>query len=144
MSIEMYGVQINPKTIDADKLENFLKKLADDGYERPYYEDFQKQKEYYTSIDDDGYSIFDWLDDFEDDLCNYGISALLRVIIEDIEEICISSEMEYLGLKSDAPWCFNEKTRNMSCEEFNTILAKYCSQILNEPVEIRWHEVFED
>ena len=48
----------------------------------------------------------------------------------------------FLGLAADAPWNFNETTRNMSEDDYNFMLKKYINMITDDELEIRWwHEI---
>lgn len=64
---------------------------------------------------------------------------------EDIGIVCDDPDgIHYLGISADAPWAFSEKVRNMSRNEYKTLLRKYINMITDEKLEIKWWSVSDD
>lgn len=140
----IYGVCISDiNEINEEKAIEFLEELSEIGYE-DYLENFLDNKH------DNGedYTFNDWVYDYHSDFYNIGLAAFLADVIEEVEDIDITSDdpngVHYLGLSADAPWCFNKKTRNISREDYEDILRKYVCAITNEILEIRWWYVSDD
>ena len=94
---------------------------------------------------DDVEYVLDWVDNYESG-GQFGICALLYDVIQEKEECNIDLDdpngIMFLGLAADAPWNFNETTRNMSEEDYNFMLKKYINMITDDKLEIRWwHEI---
>ena len=141
--MKIYGVCISDiEKINEEKFLGLLKELAENGHEH-YLADFTENKK----DNDEDYTADDWLYDFESD-GYYGLSAFLKEVIEAVEGVNIScddpSGIHYLGLRSDAPWNFNEKTKVLSAEEYRAILSKYVGKVTDETLEIRWWCVNDD
>ena len=141
----IYGVCISHiEKINEEKFMTFLKELSDIGSgKEQYLSDFLETKK----LNGDEYTINDWLCDFESN-GYYGLAAFLKRIIEDIEGIDISCDdpngVSYLGISADAPWAFNSKTKFMSRQKFEDILAKYINKVTDDVLNILWWSVNED
>ena len=131
--MKIYGVCISDishyKNEEAEKyLESLLstecKDIADDYYENK----------------EEGRDLNDWLYGYESCDGYYGLSALLADVIRELEGIDISCDdphgVHYLGLSASAPWSLNEKTRNISKEEYENILRTYISKFTDDELEI--------
>lgn len=143
--MELYGVCISDiEKINEEKVMEFLEYLSEDkATEIDYLADFLA-----TKNDNNGdYSVSDWLYDFESN-GYYGLAAFLRDVIEEIEEVDITCDdpngIHYLGLESEAPWNFNVKTRNMTAEEYRSILTEYVDMVTDDVLEIRWWHVIDE
>ncbi|MBP3468125.1 MAG: hypothetical protein J6K26_01225, partial [Lachnospiraceae bacterium] len=116
----IYGVCVSEiNNLNAEKAEQFLETLK--GTKAGSI-----AEEYFISKEDNEHDLQSFLYDYEGDGGYYGLAAFLRDIIASLEEIDISCDdpdgVHYLGLSIDTPWKYNEKTRNMSEEEYTDIL----------------------
>ena len=140
----LYGVCISDiGEINEEKAINFLRELSKIPGKEHYLADFLETKDY----NHEAYSIGDWLYEFESD-GYYGLSALLKEVIEDVEGIDITCDdpdgVHYLGISADVPWHFNQKTKDLSEQEFENILRKYVNKVTNSELNIRWWSVYEE
>lgn len=141
--MDIYGVCVSDiDTINNEKVMQLLIELAELGFDS-YFSEFTENKGEFG----DEYSVSDYLYNYESE-SYYGLSAFLHDIISEVEGIDIECDdpngVRYLGLGADAPWAFNEKTRNMSAEEYRNILTKYINKVTDETLEIRWWSVHDD
>lgn len=139
----LYGVCVSKMKVNNEKAVQFLKELADAGLGADdYYEIFLED----TSGDED-YTFSRWIEDFESN-GYYGLSAFLQEVISFDEKIDISCDdpngIQYLGLSADVPWNFNEKTRNMSENEYNENLRKYINKVTDDELTICWRSISDD
>ena len=139
----IYGVCISDiEKINNEKVEQFLVNLAEKGYDL-YLTEFKENRKDIGN----GYTVNDYLYDYESNNSYYGLSAFLCDVISEVEGIDIKCDdpngVHYLGLSANAPWAFNEKTRNMTAEEYCEILKMYVSKITDETLEIRWWVVYD-
>lgn len=88
--------------------------------------------------------------DFIDELRWYngweGMSGFLAIAISELEGIGVEaypdeSGMAYVGLKTDVPWNFNEKTRSLTEEELRNIIGKYVNQITDDIIPIKLYRI---
>lgn len=138
----IYGVCISDiKAINEDRALELLKKYSAVNPD-PY-------NNYLESKDADGEQVtFDtWCYDYENN-GHFGLSALLSDIIQDLEGIDIVCDdpngIHFLGISADVPWHYNQKTRSLSHEEYQRIMAEYISQITDEILPLRWWHVQDD
>ena len=130
----IYGVCISDiEKINEEKAVQFLKELE----EFDYYENFLQ-----GTSDEEDYTFSEWIDNFETN-GYYGLASFLQEVISITEGINISCDdpngIHFLGLNMDAPWNYNEKTRNMSEGEYIQILSRYISKVTDDVLEIhRW------
>ena len=106
------------RIVDNDLVENCL-------------EDILLNKE-----DDSGYGFKEWVENYEY-IAGYGFAAFIGDIINAAHGIDITVEDSVVGIAEDVPWNFNEKTRNLSIENFQQIIAKYTNMFLDEPLDIK-------
>lgn len=138
----IYGVCISEiKKYNEEKAEKFLESLRETKAS-------DIVEEYFVNKEENGYNLNEFFYNFEGEGGYYGTAACLKEIIAALEGINIScddpSGIHYLGLSIDAPWKYNEKTRNMSEEDYRKILAKYISYFTDEVLEIKWWSVNDD
>lgn len=143
----IYGVCISEiKETNNEKVESFLKELAEKGYSS-FWRDFEDNRKSYKD-GDYVYTANDFLYDYESDNSYCGLSAFLRDVITEVEGINITCNdpngVHYLGISADVPWFFNEKTRNLTQEKFVEIISAYISKVTDEVLDIRWWNVCDD
>ena len=144
----IYGVCISDiDKINNEKAEELLKELALQGHDL-YLEEFEDNRKDNSENNYEEYTVSSYLYDYESNNSYCGLSAFLRDVISEVEGIDIECDdpngIHYLGISADAPWSFNEKTRNMSADEFRNILKKYISKVTDETLEFRWWNVCDD
>ena len=66
-----------------------------------------------------------------------GISGLLAVMISEYEKLELYHDDGYLLLCADYPWYMSEREKNLTHEEFISILSKYVKLITDEELEIQ-------
>ena len=138
----IYGVCVSEiNKLNVEKAEQFLETLK--GTKAGSI-----AEEYFVAKEDNGYDLNSFLYDYEGEGGYYGLSAFLRDIIASLEEIDISCDdpdgVHYLGLSIDAPWNYNEKTRNMSEDAYTDVLRKYVSYFTDESLEVKFWSVNDD
>ena len=138
----IYGVCISDiKSYNEEKAEEFLESLRNTNVS-------DIADDYFINKEENGYDLNEFFYGFESQDGYYGIAAFLKEVIENIEGVNISCDdpdgVHYLGLSADAPWKFNDKTKNMSEEEYNAILTRYVSYFTDDVLEIRWWNVNDD
>ena len=114
-----YGVNLSELNISDEKAL---------GYFISYYLPDQRE-----SMEEDlssGYSVFDWVKDYDSGLGYTGLSALLVEVIRDREDL--PNLMTYdqipngcVYLPTAYPWCFNGREKQLTKENLETILRKY-------------------
>ena len=96
----------------------------------------------------DGNNLYDWLDGYDSCDGYSGPAACFKEIIRELEGIDVDCDDpngdQFLGISADAPWHFNEKTRNLSKEEFHEILSRYVSYFTDDELGIRWWRANDD
>lgn len=138
----IYGLCVSDiKELNVEKAEQFLETLKDSNLS-------DIAEEYFINKEENEHDLHSFLYDFEGDGGYYGLAAFLKEIIANLESIDIACDdpdgVHYLGLSIDAPWKYNEKTRNMSEEEYSDILRKYVSYFTDEILEVKWWSVNDD
>lgn len=138
----LYGVCISKAVINNEKAVQFLKELKETEPDSDYYEFFLED-----TNNDENYTFDEWIENFEAD-GYYGLATFLQEVIsnrENIDIVCDNPNgLNYLGLSADTPWNFNEKTRNMSKDEYHEILGKYINKVTDDTLDICWWFVNDD
>lgn len=135
----IYGVCEESITkYNEDKAEKFLKNLLDTSCK-------DIAENYFINKEENGCNLHDWLDNYEScNGCN-GLFACLSEIIRKLDDIDISCDnpngLCYLGLQSDMPWHYNEKTKNLTLKEYQDTLTKYLYYFTDDEIKIRWWKV---
>lgn len=126
----IYGINVSEMHPTEAAYVEFLHKLSDLGFKKPLDE--------YELVKDE-MTCKEFVSDYEGESTT-GLSALLAEAIEAIDGVNANSDnarYEYVGLALDAPWYYNEKTRNITQEEYDAILRKYVDMLTDEAVYIR-------
>lgn len=126
----IYGINVSEIHPTEAACVNFLHKLYDLGFKKPL-DEYELVKDEMTCKE----FVFDYEGESTTDL-----SAILAGAIESIDRVNANSDnarYEYVGLALDAPWYYNEKTRNIAQDEYDAILRKYADMLTNEAVYIR-------
>ena len=131
----IYGVCVSDiKHYNTEKAEKFLNSLLDTAC-RGIADNYFENKA-------DGNDLYDWLDGYDSCDGYSGPAACFKEIIRELEGIDVDCDDpngdQFLGISADAPWHFNEKTRNLSKEEFHEILSRYVSYFTDDELGIRW------
>lgn len=129
----MYGYGVDLEKLNIWKGQKIINYLPSDVKED--YESFLMDND----MVDNEESFHDFVDHhFEIYNAGYeGISGLLAVMILEYEKIELYHEDGYLLLCADYPWYMNEREKNLTCEEFVSILSKYVKLITDEELEIQ-------
>lgn len=91
-------------------------------------------------------AVKEWLSEYEYDGYT-GISAYLASVINEKENVEVMShdvDCDILYLLPQLPWLYNEKTKNISEEDFNALLRKYLSEICDDELTIEGMVLYED
>ena len=141
----LYGICLTELNINFSNVDAFLRSLIDTNAHdiiSEYIEDMEN-----TEIDPDetdlwAHEVDDWCDRYESE-GYFGLDAVLKDIIrlnEDIDIVCDDPNgFHYLGISADAPWAFNQKTTNLSKEEFESILIKYIQPFTTDKLEFKYY-----
>lgn len=135
----IYGIKIQEEDFTTnEKLETFLEYLCVNNFNEP----LKDRKINY------GLTALEWLDNYDDNLGNTGIAALLKDAISEIDKINITCDMPnetpYLGIQADAPWLFNQKTKNLTSEEFQKILCNYTQRLTDKKFDVKWYSILDN
>ena len=150
--MNIYGICLTELKIDYTKVDTFLRSLIDTpardiikqyielmedrGWEEPNT-DPDKATAYASEVDD--------CLEFYESGGDPGLCAILKDIIRTNEGIDVDcydpnwSRNDHLGISAKRPWEFNEKTRNLSKEEFDEILTKYIRPFTSDELKIGVH-----
>ena len=87
----------------------------------------------------------DDLRDFDEDYC-LGLATVLSEVITECEKMCILTACgdlngeTFLMYTQTYPWYMNEKEKNMTPEDIQTLLKKYISKITDEAITIDYYD----
>ena len=130
----LYGICLTELKIDYTKVDEFLRTLIN----TPAHDII---RDYMDEIEDPS-DIEDVIDKYESEGYN-GLDAMLKDIIRKNEQIDITCDdpdgFHYLGVSADAPWCFNEKTKSLSKEDFIEILTKHIKPFTDDELIFGYH-----
>ena len=138
----IYGVCISDiATINEEKAISFSKKYAKT--------DPNPLEEFMGSGDSNGdlLPFEEWVRYYEYN-GYYGLSAFLAEIINTLEKIDISCDdmggMHYLGIRPDMPWNYNEKTKELTKDQYIKIMDKYINEFTDSHLSMEWWFVEDD
>lgn len=133
MRESIFGACVSGAAYNETKAEEFLSSIRDTSC-KDIVEDYFQAKAA-------GSSFSDWFRNFsfQDGWFGRGPAACIAILIRRLEDIQVSYSNltgSFVGLPVGLPWKFNEKTKNLSEEEFRSILLRYISYFTDEKVEI--------
>lgn len=146
----LYGICLTEVNVNFSEVNSFLSSLintkAHDIIEQ-FIDDMN-----HAEIDPDdndlwAHEVDDWCDRYESE-GYFGLDAVLKDIIrlnEGIDIICDDPNgFHYLGIAADAPWTFNQKTRELSKAEFENILTKYIQPFTKDELKFKYYHREDD
>lgn len=140
--MQLYGICVSDiKNFNSEKANQFIQRITS---EHSDIEKIAAISESYHKYIESGKTVEDFLYDYENGDQAFGLSAFLVDVITAIENVNITSDdtdgIHYLGLKADAPWNMNAKTRNISCANYDLMLRNYIAYFTDDIIdEPKWH-----
>ena len=153
--MDLYGLRFSDfQNIKEAELLQLMKEVKC-GHEVSLYDSYRQWvgRMILEGYEPDVLTLIDWSTDYRSERscsCS-GIGGMIADIIFEKEGIDVLAKEgfepgckisgfsgEYLGLITDAPWAFNQKTRSLDQKSFDAILRKNVSKITDESFEIQW------
>lgn len=131
-----YGIQVSElKEVSMSKLVELIQTAPKFAHE---YNAWMKENGVEEPTLDD-------LKEFDDDYC-LGLSTVLSAVINECENMCFLTSCgdldgeSYLLYTPSYPWQMNEKEKNFTPTDIETILTKYISKITDEAITIDYYD----